>query len=325
MRTNTSNNIRNTDSLTVNMQTLASDLEPRLLNKLAPFGLDEEELHGIVDAKVTSVNELLSLCKTGSQDEAKAYVDEFVAKITCDWDRFVTSGEPNAGLWLAVIESIINWLSEDIDITTYNNRLDLENNIITLAVMLAVENSNSRAGPSTPEASVQDTASDTSDDAEVPSLTYSDSSAAYSDSSDNYKAKTRRFAVYKDKPRWIDNLSDNESSDNESGDNESGSGNNKEVDLQNIPQKRKAEEVFAANDDKIVGSPRKKPYEQDSIAETGFLGNAVEPSPDKEAGEEMDLDKAKDFPETQTENDTDTDETTQTDAEQELYQARMLK
>ncbi|KAK2736520.1 hypothetical protein CKAH01_07720 [Colletotrichum kahawae] len=292
------------------MQTLASDLEPRLLNKLAPFGLDEAQFRSVY-----TDSRMKSLCKTGSQDEAKAYVDEFVAKITCDWDRFVTSGEPNAGLWLAVIESIINWLSEDIDITTYNNRLDLENNIITLAVMLAVENSNSRAGPSTPEASVQDTASDTSDDAEVPSLTYSDSSAAYSDSSDNYKAKTRRFAVYKGKPRWIDNLSDNESGDNEIGDNEigdneigdneigdneSGSGNNKEVDLQNIPQKRKAEEVFAANDDKIVGSPRKKPYEQDSIAETGFLGNAVEPSPDKEAGEEMDLDKAKDFPETQT-------------------------
>ncbi|KAI8286635.1 hypothetical protein K4K56_008674 [Colletotrichum sp. SAR 10_98] len=119
------------------------------------------------------------------------------------------------------------------------------------------------------------------------------------------------------KPRWL-------------------SGNDKENDGQTTPQKRKADEVFNTNDDKIVGSPRKKSWEQDSIAETGFLGTADEPGPDKEAGEEMDMDKAKHFPMSELdqnmdfkyekpEMDDEEQDDLKTDAEQELYQARMLK
>ncbi|KAI8312717.1 hypothetical protein K4K61_009699 [Colletotrichum sp. SAR11_59] len=127
-------------------------------------------------------------------------------------------------------------------------------------------------------------------------------------------------------PRWLKNTHYDQN----------GSGNDKENDGQTTPQKRKADEVFNTNDDKIVGSPRKKPWEQDSIAETGFLGTADEPGPDKEAGEEMDMDKAKNFPMSELdqnmdfkyekpEMDDEEQDDLKTDAEQELYQARMLK
>ncbi|KAI8236217.1 hypothetical protein K4K54_003988 [Colletotrichum sp. SAR 10_86] len=226
------------------MQTLASDLEYVLLNKLVPFEVDEDELHALVDDTVAHVNKLLSCCKTGSQDEAKAYVDNFCDEIASDWDMCLMSEEPIDRLWQAVIESIISWLSEDVDLNTYDdtNRKYLGNSIIVL-----VEN-----------------------------------------------------------------------------------------DGQTTPQKRKADEVFNTNDDKIVGSPRKKSWEQDSIAETGFLGTADEPGPDKEAGEEMDMDKAKHFPMSELdqnmdfkyekpEMDDEEQDDLKTDAEQELYQARMLK
>ncbi|KAI8291835.1 hypothetical protein K4K60_012724 [Colletotrichum sp. SAR11_57] len=115
-----------------------------------------------------------------------------------------------------------------------------------------------------------------------------------------------------------------------------GSDNDKENDGQTTPQKRKADEVFNTNDDKTVGSPRKKPWEQDSIAETGFLSTADEHGPDKEAGEELDMDKAKtfalseldqnmDFEYEKPEMDDEEQDGLKTDAEQELYQARMLK
>ncbi|KAF3809296.1 hypothetical protein GCG54_00011492 [Colletotrichum gloeosporioides] len=286
------------------MQTPASDLEYVLLNKLVPFELDEDELHELVDATVAHVNELLYCCKTGSQGGAEAHIDQFFDEIASDWDRCLTSEEPIARLWQAVIESLINWLSEDVDLNTYNdtNRKYLGNSIIVLVGMVYADAhyyraglstfetgiahadaSTSRAGPSTSEARAQDAASDTSDDADVLSSTHSNSSGAYSDCTEDKKGKSRRTADYKGKPRWLENIHYDQN----------GSGNEKENDGQNTPQKRKADEVFNTNDDKIVASPRKKPWEQDSIAETGFLGIADEPRPDKEAGEEMDMDKAK--------------------------------
>ncbi|KAJ0385404.1 hypothetical protein COL922a_006390 [Colletotrichum nupharicola] len=288
------------------MQTLASDLEYVLLNKLVPFEVDEDELHALVDDTVAHVNKLLSCCKTGSQGEAKAYVDNFCDEIVSDWDMCLMSEEPTARLWQAVIESIINWLSEDVDLNTYNdaNRQYLGNSIIVLVGMVYADasyyraglstfetgiahadDSTSRAGPSTSEAPVQDAASDTSADADALSSTHSNSSGAYSDCTEDKKAKSRRTADYKGKPRWLENTHYDQN----------GSDNDKENDGQTTPQKRKADEVFNTNDDKIVGSPRKKPWEQDSIAETGFLGTADEHGPDKEAGEELDMDKAKTF------------------------------